>query len=72
MTDHELELAAAQTKIVLFTERHINTQCFMKVDDAAVQTDKAVKYLGVMLNTKLTFGEQILKVSDKAAEKSKI
>ena len=31
------------------------------------QAKKVIKYMGVMLDSKLTFGEQILRVADKAA-----
>ena len=65
MTHHGHELAAAKTEIVLLMKKQINTQCLMKVEDAMVQTKKAIKYLGVMLDIKLTFGEQILRVADK-------
>ena len=66
MADHGLEFATANTEVLL-TKKHINTQCLMKVDDATIQTKKAIKYLKVMIDTNLTLGEQILRVADKAA-----
>ena len=67
MYDHGLELAEAKTEIVLLTKRHINASCLMRVGDATVQIKKTTKYLGMMLDNKLTFGEHVLKATDKAA-----
>ena len=68
LEDRGLELATAKTEIMLLTKRHINTLCPFRVGDATVQTRNAVKYLGVMLDNKLTFREHLRRVTDKAAE----
>ena len=67
MEDHGLELAAAKTEIVLLTKKRINTTCPLGVGAATVGTTRSVKYLGVTLDNKLTFGEHIRKAADRAA-----
>lgn len=67
MTDHGLSLAVNKTEIVVLTKRRIDTILPMMVGEETVQTKPAAKYLGVMIDTKLTFGEQIQRAADKAA-----
>ncbi|XP_015437623.1 PREDICTED: uncharacterized protein LOC107192801 [Dufourea novaeangliae] len=66
MDAHGLKLAVAKTGIVLLTKRRIDTVRPMQVGDVTVQIKAAVKYLRVMLDTKLTFWEQIRRTVDKA------
>ena len=66
MEDHGLELVIVKTEIVLLTKRCINTESFKKVKNTTVQTKKAIKNLGVIFDTKLTCGKQILNVADEA------
>ena len=55
MLDHGLELAMAKTGIVLLTQKKTPRLFSVQVDDVTAQTNAAVKYLGVMQDTKLTF-----------------
>ena len=63
-----LELAIAKIEIVLLTKRHMNTLCTFREGVAMVQERNAVKYLGMTLDNKLTFGEHLRTVTDKAAK----
>src|SRR5579871_5479162 len=69
MMDHGLQLALQKTDIVILTKRRIPTCLTMKVDTTGteVQAKPAVKYLGVMLDVKLTFWPQIQQLATKAA-----
>nr|XP_034194807.1 piggyBac transposable element-derived protein 4-like [Osmia lignaria] len=60
MRDHGLELAEAKTEIMLLPKKR------MQVGDMTIKTKAAVKYLGVTLDTRLTFWEQIRKIAHKA------
>ena len=55
MLDDGLELAMAKTEIVLLTQKWIPRFFSVHVGDVTAHTKGAVKYLGVMLDTKLTF-----------------
>ena len=55
MAYHGLKLAAENTEVVLFTKRHLPNILPMLVGEETTQTKAAVKYLGIILGTKLTF-----------------
>ena len=59
MTDHGLKLAADKTEIVLIIKRHIPKILPLQVGEETVHTKAAIKYLGILLDTKLTFWPQI-------------
>lgn len=67
MTDHGLTLALNKTEIVLLTRKHIPTIVPMMVDELAIMTKRAAKYLGVTLDTKLNYGAHLDRVCEKAA-----
>lgn len=67
MEQHGLSLATAKTEIVLLTKKRIPTIVPMIVGTETIQTKEAAKYLGVIIDTKLNFWEQIKRASDKAA-----
>lgn len=67
MEDNGLQLAKAKTELVFLTKKRINTLLPMLVGDTTVQTKHSVKYLGVVLDNKLTFGEHVRRAADKAA-----
>lgn len=71
MSEHGLQLALAKTEIVLLTRKRIPTILPMKVDTEEVQTKATAKYLGVTLDTKLTYWAHIKRAVDKAAERTK-
>ncbi|XP_035739237.1 uncharacterized protein LOC118449122 [Vespa mandarinia] len=67
MEDHGLSLAAQKTEIVLLTKKRIYTLRNF-IGDTAVQAKSAVKYLDIMLDKNLNYGEHILRAADKAAK----
>ena len=67
MEDHGLKLATAKTEIVLFTRKHIETIIPICIGEDRIETKEHLKYLGVLLDTKLTFKAQILRSTEKAA-----
>ena len=62
-----LDLALTETEIVLMTKKRISRLFHVQVDEVTALTKAAIRYLGVMLDTKLTFWDQIRKGADKAA-----
>ena len=67
MLDHGLELVMAKTEIVLLMKKRIPRLFSVQVVDVTAETKAAVKYLGVMLDTRLIFWEKIRRGVDKAA-----
>lgn len=68
MESKSLTLALQKTEIVLLTTRRIDGGITMNVGDQPIATSHAVRYLGVMLDTKLTFWTHICKAADRAAK----
>lgn len=66
MNKHGLELAAAKTEIVILTKKRIPTIIPIEVGVETIQTKEAAKYLGIILDTKLNYWQQIKHVTDKA------
>ncbi|XP_033225703.1 uncharacterized protein LOC117178384 [Belonocnema kinseyi] len=64
---HGLSLAIEKTELVLATRKMIPTIIEMKAGMEIIQTNRVLKHLVVMLDTKLTFWEHIRKASEKAA-----
>lgn len=67
MEGHGLSLALNKTEIVVLTKRRINITLPMRVNDVDVVTKPVVKYLGIMVDSKLNFFEQIRETADRAA-----
>lgn len=67
MNNHGLSLATEKTELVLVTRKLIPTTIPMQVDSETIEAKGALKHLGIMLDTKLTFWEQIRRAADKAA-----
>lgn len=70
MREHGLSLAAAKTDIVILTKRRIEKILPIMVGDERVLTKPAVKYLGVIIDSKLNFGEHIRRAAEKAASQT--
>ncbi|XP_035742785.1 uncharacterized protein LOC118450903 [Vespa mandarinia] len=68
MEDHGLSQASQKTEIVLFTKKRNNTLQSFILGDAAIKTKSAVKYIGIMLDKNLNYGEHIFRAADKAAK----
>lgn len=63
-----LELATHKTELLLLTRRRIPLEIAMQVDDVTISTKKFINYLGMRLDSKLTFSPQINYVTKKASE----
>ena len=68
MSERGLELALTKTEIVLLTKKRIPRLFPVQVGEVTAGTKAAIRYLGVMLDTKLTFWDQIRKGANMAAE----
>ena len=67
MADHGLSLALSKTEIVILTKKRIDTIVPLRVGNEVVQTTRAAKYLGIMVDNKLSWRDQIFRTADKAA-----
>ena len=70
MDEHGLTLATSKTEVVLFTRKRIPTIIPIQVGGTEVWTKPAAKYLGIMLDTKITFWEQIKQATDRASQRT--
>lgn len=68
MDEHSLSLAMAKTELVFFTRKRVQTILRAQVGDTLIDSKPAVRYLGVMLDSKINFGEHIKRTADKAAK----
>lgn len=69
MTSHGLSLALQKTEVVLLTKKHIPTEFSIRVGEELLTTKPAVKYLGLMVDCRASFNEQIRCTANKAAAK---
>ena len=67
MQNHDLELAMQKTELTLITGKRIPKVITMQVGKEEIDTKMALKHLGIMMDTKITFWDHIRMVSDKAA-----
>ena len=67
LKDHRLQLATQKTEIVMLTRKRIEQPYPFTVLGEVIMTKVAVRYLGITLDTKLTFFQHIKAASDKAA-----
>ena len=68
MANHGLSLALSKTEIVILTKKRIDTVVPLRVGDVVIQSTRAAKYLGVMVDNKLTWRDQIFRTADKASK----
>jgi len=68
MSEHGLSLALSKTEIVILTKKRIDTVVPFRVGREVVQSTRAAKYLGVMVDNKLSWRDQIFRTADKAAK----
>lgn len=68
MAAHGLSLALSKTEIAILTKKRINTEIPMWVSEEVIQTKASVKYLGIAIDSKTSFSEQIRLTADKAAK----
>ena len=71
MGEHGLQLVTPKTEIVLRTHQRVSTEIDVNVDDGGnphtIQTKTSDKYLGVPLDNKLNFWEQLSRSCKRAA-----
>lgn len=68
LESHGLQLATHKTELLLLTRRHIPTEIDVRLDDLVIRTTKSINYLGIRLDSKLTFSNQIKYATTKAAQ----
>lgn len=68
LEDHGLELARNKTEVILMTKAHMPLEISMQFGDMSLVTQKAVKYLGLRLDCRLTYWAQIQHAATKAAK----
>ena len=67
MENHGLDMATQKTELLLITGKRIPKRIIMQVGTENIETKLAVKHLGIIVDTKLTFFVHLKKVPDKAA-----
>lgn len=68
LEDHGLELAGEKTEVIMMTRGHIPLEVSMQVGELTLVTRRALKYLGVRLDCRLTYWAQIQHAAAKAAK----
>lgn len=68
MSAHRIALALNKTEIAILTKKRIQPALPMWVGEEVIETKPAVKYLGITIDSKLSFFEQIRQTADKAAK----
>lgn len=58
LDSHGLSLASEKTELIFLTKRHIPLEIEMRVNENRIKTQRAVKYLGIKLDSRLTFSAQ--------------
>lgn len=66
MQEHSLILATHKTEIVVLTKRRIPTIFEMEVNNTHIVTKEATRYLGVVIDSKLSFWEHIKQTAERA------
>lgn len=68
MVDHGLQLAADKTEAIVFTNKRVRNEIKVRCAGYTVESQPSIKYLGVLLDKKLTFTGHAKMVADRAAE----
>ena len=68
MTENRLSIATPKTEITLLTRKRIDTILPIQIGETHIKTSPCLKYLGVTLDTKLTFWPHIQRVTEKASQ----
>ena len=68
LESHGLQLAMHKTELLLLTRQHIPVNIFeINIGNLVIPTKNSIKYLGVRLDSKLTYSEQIEYATARAA-----
>lgn len=68
LDSHGLQLATHKTELLLLTRRQIPIEIDFRIDDVGLRSQKTINYLGVRLDPKLTYWNQIQYSTSKAAK----
>lgn len=68
LDSHGLELATHKTELLLLTKRPIPVGIEMSIDEVLLTTKSCVKYLGIRLDPKLKYSQQLQYAKGKAAK----
>jgi len=68
LDSHGLKLATEKTELLIITRKHIPVEVDMRVLSETIKTSKGLKYLGLRLDSKLTFNTQLEYAAKKAAQ----
>lgn len=68
LDSHGLKLATEKTELLLLTRKHVPLEVEMQVCENTITTQKVVKYLGIRLDSKLSYWAQIKYAATKAAQ----
>lgn len=68
MSDHGLSLATEKTEIIFFTKKQIPTEIQINTIGGILQSKKTIKYLGLHLDSKLSYWAQINHTATKAGK----
>ncbi|KRK05561.1 uncharacterized protein Dyak_GE27431 [Drosophila yakuba] len=71
LNSHDLKLADEKTELLLVTRRRIPLEIDMRVGENVIRTRKDIKYLGVRLDSKLTFSSHIQETRKRATVTTK-
>lgn len=55
MENHSLSLALQKSEVTILTTSRIDTLVLVKIDTETIQSQSATKYLGIRIDTKLSF-----------------
>lgn len=68
LAEHSFQLALEKTEVLLLTRKHIPTVIPIQVSNSRQTTQKSIRYLGVNLDSKLSFWTQIHFAATKAGK----
>lgn len=72
MSNNGLQLAPEKSECVVLTKKHIFRDPKMYIQGCSIPVKRAVKYLGVHLDTRLSFGYHITKVAEGARKAASV
>lgn len=68
MQGHSLTIAFHKSEMVISTRKRIDRIMHMRVGDVEITSISAIRYLGVVIDTKLSFWQHIFKRAGKGIE----
>lgn len=68
LDSHSLRLATEKTELLIITRKRIPLEVDMRVLSETIRTGKWIKYLGIRLDSRLTFKDQLELATRKAAQ----